>query len=173
LTLGILNNIIGILIMEDKIFYITKEKLKELVKEYEELLDVERKQTISGQGAPKVLESEDLNPEFVSFQEDVGFLRSRIDELKNILDHHELIKNPTKDKKGIIGVGAKVVVDVGGQKDEFIVVGTLEANPALGKISNESPVGKALLGHKIGDEVFVSSPVEVKYKIKNIKYEIS
>ena len=52
-------------------------------------------------------------------------------------------------------------------------MGTLEANPAIGRISNESPVGRALLGHKIGDVVVVSSPVELKYKIKNIKYEIS
>ena len=60
-----------------------------------------------------------------------------------------------------------------GQKDEFVIVGTLEANPALGKISNESPVGKALLGHKIGDEVVVSSPMKTTYKIRNIKYEIN
>ena len=119
------------------------------------------------------MESEDLNPEFVSFQEDIGFLRSRIDELKNIIDHHELIKSPAKDRQGVVGLGAKVKVSVDDQKDEFVIVGTLEANPALGKISNESPVGKALLGHKIGDEVVVSSPVKITYKIKNIKYEIS
>ena len=158
--------------MDGKIFYITKAKLSELKKEYEELVDFERQKSLED-GAPKILESEDLNPEFVSFQEDVGFLRSRIDELKNIIDHHELIKNPGKENKNIINVGAKVKVDVGGQKDEFMIVGTLEANPALGKISNESPVGKALLGHKIGDEILVSTPVKAKYKIKNIKYEIS
>ena len=158
--------------MDGKIFYITKGKLLELKKEYEELLNVERKKAL-GQEAPKILESEDLNPEFVSFQEDIGFLRSRIDELKNILEHHELIKNPAKDRQGIVGVGAKIKIDVDGQKDEFILVGTLEANPALGKISNESPVGRALLGHKVGDEVVVSSPVKITYKIKNIKYEIS
>jgi transcription elongation factor GreA len=158
--------------MDEKIFYITKGKLQELRKEHEELLNLERKKAL-GQEAPKILESEDLNPEFVSFQEDVGFLRSRIDELKNILESYELIKNPPKDKRGIVGIGAKVKVNVGGQKDEFIIVSTLEANPVLGKISNESPVGKALLGHKIGDEVVVSSPVKLTYKIKNIKYEIS
>ena len=158
--------------MADKIFYITKDKLKELKIEYERLLDLEYKQSLV-QEAPKILESEDLNPEFVSFQEDVGFLRSRIDELSNIIEHHEVIKNPSKEKQSIIDVGAKVKVDVGGQKDEFMVVGTLEANPAIGRISNESPVGKALLGHKVGDEIFVSSPVEMKYKIKNIKYEIN
>jgi len=158
--------------MDGKIFYITKIKLNELKKEYEELLNFERKKALE-QEAPKILESEDLNPEFISFQEDIGFLRSRIDELKNILEHHELIKNPAKDKQGVIGLGAKVKVAVENQKDEFVIVGTLEANPALGKISNESPVGKALLGHKIGDEVMISSPIKTIYKIKSIKYKIS
>ncbi|MCX6721190.1 MAG: GreA/GreB family elongation factor [Candidatus Staskawiczbacteria bacterium] len=158
--------------MDGKIFYITKSKLQELKKEYDELLDLERRKAL-GDAAPKIFESEDLNPEFVSFQEDIGFLRSRIDELKNIIGHHELIKNPGKEKRNVIGVGAKVRIDVNGQKDEFTIVGTLEANPAIGKISNESPVGKALLGHKIGDEVVVSSPIKTTYKIKNIKYERS
>lgn len=158
--------------MDGKIFYITKGKLRELKKEHEELLDFERKKAV-GQEAPKILESEDLNPEFVSFQEDIGFLRARIDELKNILDHHELIRKPARSGQGVVGLGAKVKIDVNGQKDEFVIMGTLEANPALGKISNESPVGRALLGHKIGDEVTVSSPMKITYKIKNIKYEIS
>lgn len=158
--------------MDGKIFYLTKGKLHEVKKEYEDLLEVERKKALS-QEAPKILESEDLNPEFVSFQEDVEFLRSRIDELKNIIDHHELIKIPAKSHQKIIDMGAKVMVNVGGKKDEFIIVGTLEADPALGRISNESPVGKALLGHKVGDEVVISSPAEIKYKIKNIKYEIN
>ena len=158
--------------MDGKIFYVTKAKLQEIKKEHEELLALENSKEL-GQETPKIFESEDLNPEFVSFQEDVGFLRSRIDELQNILEHHELIKHPSKDKANLINLGAKVRIDVDGQKDEFIIVGTLEANPAMGKISNESPVGKALLGHKIGDEVVVSSPVKTTYKIRNIKYEIN
>lgn len=158
--------------MEGKIFYITNKRLEEIKQEYEELLVSERKVTV-GQEAPKVFESDSLSPEFVSFQEDVGFLRARIDELRNVLDHYELIKNPGKEKQGVVGLGARVKVDIGDDKDEFVIVGTLEANPTLGKISNESPVGKALLGHKIGEEVVVSSPVKMTYKIKSIKYEIS
>jgi transcription elongation factor GreA len=158
--------------MDGKIFYITKSKLQELKDEYNKLVDVEQKKTV-GQEAPKILESEDLNPEFVSFQEDVDFLRSRIDELKNIIDNHEIIKKPSKDRQGMVGVGAKVLIDMNGKKDEFTIVGTLEANPALRKISNESPAGKALLGHKIGDEVVIDFPAKITYKIKNIKYEIS
>jgi len=158
--------------MAEKTFYVTKTKLQELKKEYEELLVLERNKELE-QDVPKILESENLNPEFVSFQEDIGFLRSRIDELNNILEHHELIKNPPKDKHEIIGLGAKVGINVDGKKDEFVILGTLEANPVLGKISNESPVGKALLGHKVGDEVVLTSPVKTTYKIKSIKYEIS
>jgi transcription elongation factor GreA len=158
--------------MEGKTFYITKEKLNELKKEYEELVESERRKTV-GEEAPKIFESEDLNPEFISFQEDIDFMRSRIEDLKNIIEHHELIKNPPKEKQSVIDVGAKVKIDVDGQKDEFVIVGTLEANPALGRISNESPVGKALLGHRVGDLVVVTSPTEITYKIKKIKYEIS
>jgi len=155
----------------DKIFYITKEKLQELKKEYDELVTFEHNKTV-GEEAPKIFESEDINPEFLSFQEDMSFLRSRIGELKNIFEHYELIKNPPKSDQAVVNLGAKVKIDVDGEKDEFVIVGTLEANPALGKISNESPVGKALLGHKIGDEITVSSPIKTKYKIKSIKYEV-
>jgi transcription elongation factor GreA len=151
---------------------LTKQKLDELKKEYEDLLKFERIKTV-GEQAPKILESEDVNPEFLSFQEDIGFLRSRIDELKNIIENHELIKIPGKEKRNIVDLGATVRVAINGKNDEFIIVGTLEANPALGKISNESPVGKALLGRKIGEEIIVSSPVETVYKIKNVKYQIS
>jgi transcription elongation factor GreA len=64
-----------------------------------------------------------------------------------------------------------VVVEVNGEEDEFQIVGTLEANPLLGKISNESPVGSALMGKKVGDEIIISSPVKTVYKIKKIKYQ--
>ena len=155
--------------MEGKKFYLTKQKLKELEQEHKSLLTIERNKTI-GEEAPKVLESEDLNPEFLSFQEDMSFLRSRITELENILNNHELIKSPSKQNKNIVGLGAKVLVNINGKKDEFVITGTLEANPSLGKISNESPVGKALMGRKAGEEIVISSPVKTVYKIKKIKY---
>jgi transcription elongation factor GreA len=165
------NNINKLKTVMEKIFYITKEKLSELKKEYQELVAFEHNKT-AGEEAPKIFESENLNPEFISFQEDMEFLRSRISEIKNILEHCEIIKNPSKVEHSVVGLGAKIKVDIDGKKDEFIIVGTLEANPALGKISNESPVGKALLGHRVGDEVLISSPIKTVYKIKSIKYEI-
>lgn len=158
--------------MDKKVYYITKEKVKEIIREHDSLVALERRK-IMGEEAPKVLESEDLNPEFVSFQEDMDFMRSRIRELKNIIDNHEIIKKPSREQMSFVNIGATVGVDIGGRKDEFMIVGTIEANPGLGKISNESPVGKALLGRMAGDEVVVSSPIKTIYKIKNIKYKIS
>ena len=76
--------------MDEKTFYITRVKLQELKKEYEELLEFERRK-MTEQEAPKIFESEDLNPEFISFQEDVGFLRSRINEIKNILENYPIM----------------------------------------------------------------------------------
>jgi len=158
--------------MSNQIFYITKEKLDELKKEYNELTTFERGK-IMGEEAPKILESEDLNPEFVSFQEDIDSLRSRMDELENILENYEIIKKPAKDKQIFVNLGAKVKIESNGKKDEFIVVGTLDADPTAGKVSNESPIGKALLGKKVGDEITIDHPNKITYKIKDINYEIS
>lgn len=158
--------------MEGKIYHITKEKLKELKKEHAELLAFEHSKLASHE-TPKILESDDLNPEFVSFQEGVETIMTRIDELEDILAHHQVIKKPSKDRATFVDLGAKVKVEKNGKKEEFTIVGTLEAHPELGKISNESPVGAALMGRKIGEEVVIDSPEKTKYKIKHIAYEIS
>ena len=154
--------------MEERKYYITKKKLEELQREYKELVTFEHRKTHNE--TPKIFESEDLNPEYISFQEDLSFLRARIEELENIFKNYELIKIPLRTDQNIISLGATVKVGVDGEKDEFVIVGTLEANPSLGKISNESPVGQALLGHKVGDEVVISSPIKTIYRIKKIRY---
>ena len=152
-----------------KKYYLTKEGLKGIEKEYKKLLKLRRLK--SKEGVPSVLHSEELNAEFIAFREDVDLLESKIEELDHILKNFELIKPPSRTERDKIHLGAHVKVEVGGQMDEFIIVGTLEANPSLGKISNESPVGKALLSHKVGEEVIVSSPTKTTYKIKKIKYK--
>ena len=152
----------------EKKFYLTKQGLERLKKEYQILKELRLAKT-RGE-SPKMIHSEDLDPEYLAFKEDLEFLQSRINELEYILNTYELIKPPPKEKQDTVCLGATVVVEVDGQIDEFQIVGTLETNPALGKISNECPVGKALLGHKVGDEVIVSSPINTIYKIKKIKY---
>src|SRR3989344_2000044 len=101
--------------MDGKIFYVTKPKLQQLKKEHEELVEFERNKTI-GVEAPKILESEDMNPEFISYHEDMDTLRFRIEELKNIIENHELIKNPPKEKRALVDLGAKVALEINGKK---------------------------------------------------------
>jgi transcription elongation factor GreA len=156
---------------EEKKFYLTKEGLVKIEKEYENLKELKLAKT-TGE-SPKILHSEDLDQEYLNFQEDISFLDSKLAELEYILKNKEMIKPPAKDVREMIGLGSTVLVDVEGQKDEFTLVGSLEADPSLGKISNESPVGRALMGHKIGDAVVVSSPVKTTYKIKKIKYQVA
>lgn len=155
-----------------KKFYLTKSGLEKLQKEYQDLKKV-RIMKAKG-GVPKILHSEDLDPEYLAVQEDLSFLAYRINELKNILEKAEIIQVPPKDQQKIVNLGALVTLqEKSGETNEFMIVGTLEANPSEGKISSDSPVGKAILGKSIGEEVHVTSPIRVVYKIKKIKYPIS
>jgi transcription elongation factor GreA len=156
---------------EDKRFYLTKKGLEKIKKEYQTLKDL-RFAKVNGE-SPKISHSEDLNSEYISFQEDINLLEARINELENILRNSELIKLPKKEKRQFVGLGATVTVEVEGQKDEFTLVGSLEANPSAGKISNESPVGQAIIGHQVGEIVKISSPIQTTYKIKKIDYHLS
>src|SRR4030043_1099887 len=156
---------------EEKKFYLTKEGLERIKNEYKDLKDLKLAKT-KGE-SPKILHSEDLNPEYLAFQEDISFLQSRITEIDNIIKNAILIKIPKKEKQNIVDLGATVFVEVGGQTDEFTLVGSLEANPSAGRISNESPVGRALLGHKVGEAGVVSSPIQTHYKIKKVKSRLS
>ena len=156
----------------EKKFYLTKQGLEKIRKEHGLLKGLKIAKT-KGE-SPKVLHSEDLNPEYLAFQEDIGFLESRIIELENIIKNVQLIRLPKKENQKIVNLGATVrLEEKDGGSNEFMVVGTLEANPNEGKISSESPVGKALLGRKIGDEVLITSPIKIVYKIKRIKYHLS
>ena len=153
---------------EDKKFYLTEKGLIRMKAEYQHLRKIKSFKT-RGE-VPRFLHSEDLNPEYLSFHEDLDLIDTRLAEVKQILRNVELIKMPPKDRRNIVNLGAKVLIEVDGQRDEFQIVGSLEANPSAGKISNESPVGMALLGHHVGEEIDISSPVKAIYKIKRITY---
>jgi transcription elongation factor GreA len=154
--------------MANATYYVTKEGLEKIKKEQKKLLDFKRAKTIGH--VPAIWHSEDVNPEYLAFQEDMSLLEARLAEYENILRNAELIKKPVKTKQKEIQVGATIICEVQGEKDEFTLVGSLEANPAMGKISTESPVGSALLGHKVGETIDVHSSVHVVYKILNISY---
>ena len=153
---------------EAKKFYLTKEGLERIKREYENLKAF-RLEKIK-EKRPEILHSQDLNPEYFVFQQDLDQLEFRIAELEDILQNAQIIKAPPKKEQNTVHLGATVTLEEDDKINEFMIVGSLEANPSEGKISSESPVGKALLGKKAGEEVLITSPIKVVYKIKKIKY---
>jgi transcription elongation factor GreA len=109
------------------------------------------------------------NAEYSAAKDDQERTELRISELEHILQNAELIKKPKGDS--IVQLGSHVVLkSEAGKTKEFQVVGTVEADPLEGKISDESPIGKALLGKKEGESVEIKTPADTTtYKIVDIK----
>lgn len=104
------------------------------------------------------------NSEYQSARADQERNESRISELNNILQSVEIIEKPKNGSK--VQLGSKVTLKGAKSNKEFQVVGTVEADPLEGKISDESPIGKALLGKKVGDTVEIKTPAEtVNYEL--------
>jgi transcription elongation factor GreA len=152
--------------LQDQKFYLTREGLSKIKKEFDELKKIRLSKT-RGE-VPKVLQSEDIDSEYLSFQEDMEMLETKLQELDMVLKNYEIITPPKEDKETVY-LGSKVFLqDNSGNKTSFTIVGTLEANPFEGKISNESPVGQALLGRKIGEAVAVKNQPNFVYKVLKV-----
>ena len=90
------------------------------------------------------------NEEYSSARNEQKMAENRILEIQDILKNAKVIR---AGKRSTIGLGSSVKIDLDGRKKEYIVVGPTEANPLDGKISNESPIGKVIMGHKEGDKL--------------------
>ena len=152
--------------MQKETIYLTSEGLEKLKKEYQHLVTVRRKEVT--ERIAKAREYGDIseNSEYDTAKDEQSFVEGRILELEEIIKHAKTI-DKTK-KADIVRLGSKVKVDVNGQQDEFIIVSSIEADPMEGKISDESPVGKSLIGAKVGDVVTVASTIKATYRILEI-----
>jgi transcription elongation factor GreA len=148
-----------------KIYQITLEGKKEL--ETELILLKSRRGAI----ADKISEARDFgdlseNAEYDSAREEQGLLESRIAEIEDILLNADLIKAGSKSK---VSLGSKVELKTGSKSVTYAIVGPVEADPLEGKISNESPIGLAVFGKKVGDSATITTPKgTVTYKIVTI-----
>jgi transcription elongation factor GreA len=107
------------------------------------------------------------NAEYSSARQEQERAESRISEVEHILKNAELISQPKK--KDIVELGNTVVMKSKSGEKSFTIVGSVEADPLEGKVSDESPIGKALVGKKLGDEVEIVTPAATtKYKIEAI-----
>ncbi|MBR3386437.1 transcription elongation factor GreA [Candidatus Saccharibacteria bacterium] len=141
---------------------LTAEGKKELENELSELI---ANRSVIAEKIATAREFGDLseNEEYSSARNEQKLAESRIMEIQEILKNAKLIRGGKRDS---VSLGATVVLDMGGKKVEYTLVGPTEANPLEGKISNESPIGKAISGHKAGETVEFNGK---KVKILEIK----
>lgn len=148
-----------------KLFQITDDGKKELEAELTEL------KGRRGAIADKIAEARDYgdlseNAEYDSAREEQGLVESRIAEIEDILLNATIIP---ATKSSSIKLGSKVELKIGKKTVNYHVVGPVEADPLNGKISNESPIGLALIGKKVGDTATITTPKgDIKYEVVSV-----
>jgi transcription elongation factor GreA len=145
--------------MDTKKIYLTKEGLDELKKEFDQLTKVKRPDILERVSQARSMGDLSENAEYVAAREELSFIDGRIDELEELIKQAVLIQET--HSKGLVKLGSTVEVTIKGKKEVFTVVGEWEADPHDKKISHESPLGKALLGKKVGETIEVEAPAGV------------
>ena len=157
--------------MTNNSYPMTKGMLEELRAELKHKTEVERPALAARLKA--AIEMGDLseNAEYLSAKEDQGFLEGRIQELQRTISGAEIIDEDASNDSHTVRLGSHVTVveDNEGEAETFQIVGQVEANPSEGKISQDSPVGQALVGCKVGDVVRVQAPAgEMIFKVTKV-----
>lgn len=155
--------------MAEKVIKLTADGLKKLQEELETLTTVKRPEVLERLKEARAQGDLSENSEYDQAREDMGFIDGRIEEIKQMLKHVAVIDEATN--RDTVNLGSTVVLeDVEfGDKETYTIVGTVEADPFKGLISNDSPVGAAVIGHKAGDVVVVNAPNgALEYRIVEI-----
>ena len=155
--------------MDSSKILLTEEGKKKLEEEYKRLIDIERPKNIEDLSAARAQGDLKENADYDAARNNQARIEARISEIESIFRNFEIIKG--KNEK-VVSVGTKVIFkDLSNNKENFyFIIGTIESDPFNNKISNESPFGKAVLGHKVGDTVEIRSEKK-NYMIKIIGIE--
>ena len=136
---------------------ITPEGLEAVQREHEELTTRKRPEIVSKIKAARELGDLSENFEYHAAKNEQGMMEARIRELEAIIKNHVLIE--ARASRGIVGMGSTVhFAEDGADEEMYRIVGPAEADPKGGRVSFESAVGKALIGHRVGDEVEIRTP---------------
>ena len=157
------------MLVVDKPIYVTKKGLVELEQELAYLCDVKRPAIIERMQDAKGDGDWMDQTEYMLIEEELVFIEGRIQELQFMLNQAELIGPGNEDN--IVNIGETVVLQTEqGEIERYTIVGVAEADPAEGFISNESPLGCALLDRKVGDKVIVHALAgEIRYRIVSVE----
>ena len=153
--------------MADKITYVTPEGLEKLKAELQDLKMNQRRELASRIEAAKALGDLSENAEYHDAKDTLAMVEGRIREIEDMLKNVSVIED--KDGGSTVRIGSTIEIEANGKRRNYTIVGSNEANPVAGFISNESPLGSAFLGHAVGDHVVVETPSgNVKYTIISI-----
>ncbi|HLY67176.1 MAG TPA: transcription elongation factor GreA [Chloroflexota bacterium] len=157
--------------MAEKPVFLTQEGKAKLEAELQLLVDVKRPEIASQIRQAKEAGDITENAAFEDAKHQQGMIEGRIQELEYMLKHAQMIDEGKHSASEGVQLGCRVtVLDPDGHEERFFLVGSVEAQPGAGRISNESPMGKALLGHRIGDAVDVATPSgKLKFTVKAIE----
>ncbi|MCJ7740052.1 transcription elongation factor GreA [Candidatus Microgenomates bacterium] len=146
---------------------VTREGLQQLKEEYDNLVNKKRPEAVNRLAIARGQGDLTENSEYTAAKQDLAFMDGRIAELELVLHEAKVI---TVHSKAKVDIGCKVTVHINGKKESFTIVGEWEADPMQKKISHSSPLGKALLGKKVGEKVEVEAPAgKIQYKILHIE----
>ena len=155
---------------KDQRFYFTKEGIEKLKEELRQLVEEKRPALVKRVARARSFGDLSENSEYSNAREELNILDGRIEELKEILKKAVVVKKKASANSQIVKIGSRVTVATDGQTLTFTLVGEWEADPAAKKISHQSPLGKALLGKKVGDKVEIEAPAgKILYTIKKIE----
>ena len=145
--------------INQKVYPMTLEGKQKLESELEELKLVKRKEVVERIKIARGFGDLSENSEYESAKDEQAFVEGRISTLEQMLRNSEIIDN-SKAAIGEVAIGRTVVFKElpKGEEEEYTIVGKAEADPLNGKISNESPIAKALMGYKVGDTVEINTP---------------
>lgn len=143
--------------MPDKTTYLTDDGYKKLKAEVEHLKNVRRIEIANRIKEAKELGDLSENAEYADAREEQSFTEGRIMEIEETLKNAEVISS-LKSEPNRVDIGDAITVEKDGLKQEYTIVGSNEADPSQGRISNESPLGQAFLGKHKGDECQVQTP---------------
>lgn len=145
--------------MVEKIQPITKEGLRKFEDELEYLETTRRREVADKIHQAKELANTQNNAEYEDAKNEQAMVEGRIQMLQNLIQNAEIIDSDEAHRSKQVILGSTVrVKNNDGKAQEYTIVGPAEADPREGKISNESPVGRALIGKKLNDEIEVSAP---------------
>lgn len=138
---------------------ITREGLEKLNEEYDDLVNRRRPEIV--RAIAQAREEGDLreNAGYDAAKNDQGFIEARIREIEQLFKRVDVIDSDAVSRMdGVVRLGSTVTVEIDGVEETYTITGQVEAKPREGKISNESPVGRALLGHRTGQTVDIQTP---------------